>query len=85
MDMNFCQSCAMPMQPEDLGTNQDGSKNADYCKYCYQQGAFTADISMEEMIDVCIPHMVSAETGFTEESARDMMQKTFPTLKRWKK
>ncbi len=30
----FCQSCAMPMQnPDDFGTNADGSKNNEYCSY----------------------------------------------------
>ena len=38
----ICQSCAMPMQNEnDFGTNNEGSKNTDYCTYCYQNGYFT--------------------------------------------
>lgn len=43
-DMKFCQSCAMPMTEELYG-----SKNEDYCIYCYENGEFTADISMEEI------------------------------------
>ena len=35
-DMNFCQSCAMPMADGDYGTEKDGSESHDYCKYCYQ-------------------------------------------------
>ncbi|MBU4293030.1 MAG: zinc ribbon domain-containing protein [Actinobacteria bacterium] len=32
----FCQSCSMPMmKPEDFGTNADGSKNEEYCTYCF--------------------------------------------------
>ena len=27
MEMKFCQSCGMPLTPEILGTNADGSKN----------------------------------------------------------
>ena len=55
-NMIFCQSCAMPMmKDEDYGTNQDGSKNEEYCTYCYQSGAFTADITMEQMIEACVP------------------------------
>ncbi|MGQ9623414.1 MAG: zinc ribbon domain-containing protein, partial [Candidatus Caldatribacteriaceae bacterium] len=39
----FCQSCAMPMvKPEDFGTNADGSPNGEYCRYCFQNGEFTA-------------------------------------------
>lgn len=30
MEMKFCQSCGMPLTPEILGTNADGSKNEEY-------------------------------------------------------
>ena len=41
----FCQSCGMPMSkdPQGGGTNADGSKNENYCSYCYQNGEFTFD------------------------------------------
>lgn len=80
----FCQSCAMPLtQAEDYATNKDGSKNEDYCQYCYKDGAFTADCSMDEMIEFCVPHMAGANTGLTEAQARTQMQEFFPKLKRW--
>lgn len=66
------------------GTNSDGTKNEDYCKYCYADGQFTSNISMDEMIELCVPHMVSANPGMSEEKARGMMKEFFPTLKRWK-
>lgn len=82
----YCQSCAMPMDKEDLyGTNKDGNKNNEYCIYCFKDGAFTADISMEAMINFCVPHMVNANTGMSEDKAREMMNEIFPKLKRWKK
>lgn len=84
----FCQCCAMPMDEagELKGTEADGSKSDDYCVYCYKDGAFTApDATMEEMIEFCVPHMVSVNEDMTEETAREMMQKYFPELKRWKK
>ena len=43
----------MPLTPEVLGTNADGSKNEDYCMYCYKDGGFTTDCSMDEMIEHC--------------------------------
>ena len=46
----FCQSCGMPLTDEILGTNADGSKNEDYCIYCYRDGKFLQDCTMEEMI-----------------------------------
>ncbi len=39
---------------------------------------------MDEMIEICVPHMVSANPSMTDEDARGMMKKYFPTLKRWK-
>lgn len=86
MEQKYCQCCAMPMDNagEMYGTNSDETKNEDYCKYCYTDGQFTANISMEEMIEFCVPHMVSANPGMDEEEARKMMKDFFPTLKRWK-
>ena len=34
-EMKFCQSCGMPLNDQVLGTNDDGSKNEEYCMYCY--------------------------------------------------
>ena len=33
-ELKICQSCGMPMQEEQYGTNRDGSKNHTYCCYC---------------------------------------------------
>lgn len=86
MEERYCQSCAMPMGNADelYGTNSDGSKSEDYCKYCFENGTFTSNATMEEMIELCVPHMASANSGMSEDEARKMMQKFFPLLKRWK-
>ena len=75
----------MPMGQTDerYGTEADGSKSRDYCSYCYENGAFTAQCTMEEMIDFCVEPMLESMPGMTEESARAMMQEQFPHLKRW--
>lgn len=85
MKEKFCECCGMPLgaDAEMYGSNSDGSKSADYCKYCFENGAFTSDCTMEEMIEFCIPHMIAAHPAMTEEEARNMMNKFFPTLKRW--
>lgn len=80
---NYCQSCGMPLSEEVKGTNADGTKNAEYCRYCYDGGNFLSDCTMEEMINTCVPFMV--EEGMKEADARKMMQALFPTLKRWQK
>lgn len=81
----YCQSCAMPLAGAELGTNADGSKNEDYCSYCYAEGKFTWDGTMEEMIEFCVKPMVDGGAAKTEEEARGMMQQVFPHLKRWAK
>lgn len=84
-DQKFCQSCGMPMGETDemYGNQADGSKSEDYCSYCFQNGAFTSDMTMEEMIEICIPHVVEANPSMTKEKAKDMLGNFLPTLKRW--
>lgn len=80
----ICQSCAMPIDDESLwGTNRDGSKNSDYCIYCYKDGEFLQKVTMQEYIEMMIPF--SAQAGMTAEQMRDFCEKVYPTLKRWKK
>lgn len=39
-----CQVCGNPMfSMNDLGSNDDGTFNTDYCSNCYRNGEFTAD------------------------------------------
>lgn len=85
MEERFCQSCGMPMGETDelYGTEADGTKSRDYCSYCYANGAFTANCTMEEMIKFCVKPTVENVPGMTEESARAMMHEHFPQLKRW--
>jgi hypothetical protein len=80
----FCQSCAMPLADPNLqGSNADGSKSEEYCLYCYKEGRFTADVTMEEMIEICVPHTSNNNPWPDEATARKAMQEFFPKLKRW--
>lgn len=74
----------MPLTQEHYGKEKDGSENQDYCIYCYKDGKFTVDITMEAMIDFCVPKCVKA-TGMDEKEVRKMSEEWFPKLKRWKK
>lgn len=90
MEMKFCQSCGMPLtKPEEQGTNADGSLNEDYCTYCYQNGKFTQDYTMDEMIDHCAQFTEEfnkdSDQKLTKEEAIAGMKEYFPTLKRWKR
>ncbi len=85
-DMKFCQSCGMPLGPNTArGTEADGSANADYCSYCYKDGRFAGEMTMEEMIDFCAPMMAQHNPGMSEDQAKVQMRQFFPMLKRWKK
>ncbi len=67
-----------------MAATKDGSKNEDYCIYCYENGEFTADISMEEMIDFFVFQKTVENTDMDEKTVRKMLNETFPQLKRWK-
>ena len=82
-NQKFCQSCAMPLTDELFATNEDGSKNEDYCMYCFKDGEFTSDMSMEEMMNFCIEKMVEVHPEIDKDEASAMMREVFPKLKRW--
>ena len=78
----------MPLNvSEDFGTNSDQSKNDEYCTYCFKNGEFTEDITMDEMIEHCVQYLddfnKDTEQKLTKEQAVAQMKEYFPTLKRW--
>lgn len=81
---NICQSCGMFMSQNDFGKNGDGSINKEYCKYCFPNGKFGKDETMEEMIESCIPFWLNDTDCKTPNDARNKMMTIFPNLKRWK-
>ena len=85
----FCQSCGMPLTEEYYSTNADGSVNSEYCAYCYQDGEFLQEVTMDGMIEHCLEFLdefnKDAETPLTREQAREQMRQFFPMLKRWEK
>lgn len=79
-----CQSCGMPMdKPGDFGTGTEGSRNNDYCHFCFKDGRFTEPhISMEQMIDKIAG--MAPMMRMTEAKAREMAKTFIPRLKRWR-
>lgn len=83
-NITFCQSCGMPLtNPEEISTEKDGSKCTDYCCYCYENGAFKSNETMEQMLEACVHFMT--EDGMTENDARALLNEQLPKLKRWAK
>ena len=87
-DQKFCQSCGMPLDKEELfAVNADNSINEDYCIYCFKDGNFTMDVTMDEMIEISRKHMselFANDPNYNEQEAVAEMQSFFPNLKRWK-
>lgn len=81
---HFCQSCSMPLdKPELLGTEKDGTKNNEFCVYCYQNGAFiNPNMTLEEMKTLVKTQMekIKIDTGVI-----NMAVGSLPYLKRWRK
>jgi len=56
--------------------------------YCYKDGKFTQDCTMDEMIEFCAQFVDVVNKNMpkpmTGDEYKDMMRQFFPTLKRWK-
>ena len=69
--------------------NADGSTNFDYCQYCYKDGKFLQDYTMDEMIEHCAQFINEVNKNMpkpmTKEEYKQMMRGFFPMLKRWRK
>ena len=86
MQEKHCESCGMPMGEtnEMYGTEFNGNKSAYYCKFCYDNGAFTnPKLTLEEQIESVATIMVK-DFGFSLEDAREQCNQGIPNLKRWK-
>ena len=79
---SICQCCGMPLEDDLISREKDGTPNEAYCKWCYADGTYTYS-NMDELIDVCVEHMVNDE--FSEEQARAYMKDTLPKLDYWKR
>lgn len=88
-EFSVCQSCGMPLEDDEMkGTNKDGSRSDDYCTYCFANGAFTKEMTMEDMIKHNLQFLdewiKSTGVEMTKEEAIEELKEFLPTLKRWK-
>ena len=80
-----CQSCGMPMKrdPQNGGSNSDGSKSTTYCSHCYEVGQFKQpNMTITEMQQFVKEKM--KEFGFPGFIAGFFTNK-IPQLERWQK
>lgn len=80
---HYCESCGMLLTPDDCGIGADGAKTDHYCKWCYDQGKYTYETTMEAMIEDCAPRLVE-NTGMTLDEAVSLMGAILPHLERWR-
>lgn len=80
---HFCQSCGMDMSGDVPGTERDGSKSDDYCAYCYENGEFKDDYTLEQMIDICARAMNEYNPEMSFDEAKVAIGRFLPRLKRW--
>ena len=84
-DKTRCQSCGMPIEgpAENFGTEADGTPSRDYCKFCYQNGNFTApELTVNQMVKSSVDFM-TANLGFSQEEATQLSNNVIRRLKRW--
>ena len=80
-----CQSCGMRMKKGLFGTEADGSRTAEWCKLCYENGAFTnPNITLDEMLALSIKNMTK-DVKVSDDQANVMAHAVIPQLKRWHK
>ena len=84
MEQKICQCCAMPIDETTFGTEANGSKNEEYCQYCYADGHFTMDEMIELNLNYLEEFNKDSEVKYTIDEARATMKEFFPQLKRWK-
>jgi len=80
-DELWCQACGMPLKTDDsIAREPDGSFNEKHCRWCWVDGKYAGPDTMEEMIEICVPHM-----GWSDpEAARAFLQKQLPQLEHWR-
>nr|WP_317440486.1 zinc ribbon domain-containing protein [uncultured Collinsella sp.] len=84
MPEHYCQSCGMMFTgPDQHGREADGTETEDFCRWCYDQGAYTYETTMEEMIEDCAPRMAKHMDWSVDECA-SLLGAILPTLRRWR-
>ena len=82
-DIPRCQSCGHPLGPGFTGTRADGSFSPEFCRECYQHGAYTEpDLSFRDMLERTVQRL-RRETGWPEEKVRPRAEADLSSLKRW--
>jgi hypothetical protein len=73
----------MPLAEGFYGTNADATENAEFCKLCFENGAFVEpNLTLKEMIGKSIRQM-TRHLKMDDDQAEVLANAVIPTLKRW--
>ncbi|RVU55478.1 zinc ribbon domain-containing protein [Anaerosphaera multitolerans] len=86
--MLICQSCGMNISSDEhKGVNSNGSLSYEYCAYCYKDGKFNNNLTLEEYVEIGLeysPEYQKAKTEAEREIIREQTREYLSKLKRWK-
>lgn len=79
----LCQSCGIPLDNDAIkGTEKNGLKNQEYCKFCYDQGGFiNPNLTIDEMKERVENQMKKLK--LSDEAIQEAISVLLP-LNRWK-
>ncbi len=82
MAKQLCQSCSMPLDDANKGSESDGTKSEKYCNLCYENGQFkNPHMTVAEMQGIIIKALKAKHwPGFMAR----MAAKQVPKLERWR-
>lgn len=83
----ICQSCGMNIDNNDVkGSNEDGSLSDEYCSFCFRDGKFTNERTIDEKVDIGLQYSEEYQNAKTEEEKNIIIiqtRKYLSGLKRW--
>lgn len=85
--MLICQSCGMDISDDNhKGTNTDKSLSKGYCSFCFANGSFANNMTLDEQVEIGLPYSPEYTSAATKEEKDNIRQQTknyLSTLKRW--
>jgi hypothetical protein len=72
------------MDKKSFGTEADGKPAAEWCKQCYENGAFTTpNMTLDEMLTQNMKRLMKEEK-ISDDQANVLAHAVIPQLKRWR-
>jgi hypothetical protein len=84
LDEKRCQSCGAILRNDfDCGTNADHTLNHEYCHYCFLDGTYQDDCSLDAMLSIAEQVIGDAER-LPATAAAARARRLVPQLARWR-